>query len=197
MNRSGELWNAVDFSHAVLRRFLKPDAQVVDATAGNGYDTVFLLDLLGDHGRVLALDIQEHAVSATRTRIASHPRSSQAEVVRASHAHLGELLRERSWTTIDGAVMNCGYLPGGDKTIRTECLSTVDALHALVSVLDRGGIVCVVCYTGHDGGREERDAVRDFCESLSKDGFRCGYYTNPGRLNAPECFCIEHRSDRE
>ncbi|MFM7774107.1 MAG: class I SAM-dependent methyltransferase [Candidatus Kapaibacterium sp.] len=190
-NEQPRIWNAVEFCHEVLRRHLRSDARVVDATAGNGHDTVFLLDLLDHRGRVLAVDIQSQAVTNTRERVVSHPKASQAEVVHVSHERLDAVLLQHGWSHIDGAVMNCGYLPGGDKNVRTAVPSTVAAMRTLVSHLALGGVVCVVCYTGHEGGPEERDAVRDVCASLPKDGYRCAYFTNPGRRNAPECYCVE------
>ena len=46
----------------------KPAPVCIDATCGNGHDTVFLAGL---GGRVLALDIQPAAVAATRARLAA------------------------------------------------------------------------------------------------------------------------------
>lgn len=194
-NSTLQLWNAVEFSHEVLRRHLPPNARVLDTTAGNGYDTRFLLDIADDGGLVLAIDIQQSAVDATIARIAAHPRAGQAEVVMCAHSNLEQLLLEKSWLNLHGAIMNCGYLPGGDKSIRTNAQTTELALHTLLKFLAKGGVLCVVCYTGHDGGIEERDVVRDLCWGLSKDDYHCSHYANLGRQNAPECFIIERRSD--
>lgn len=48
---------------------------------------------------------------------------------------------------------NLGYLPGGDKTILTSPRTTVAALHAACRVLQSGGLISVMVYIGHPGGR--------------------------------------------
>lgn len=48
---------------------------------------------------------------------------------------------------------NLGYLPGGDKTILTSPRTTVAALHAACRVLQSGGLISVMVYIGHHGGR--------------------------------------------
>lgn len=48
---------------------------------------------------------------------------------------------------------NLGYLPGGDKTITTQSQTTVEALHVAKEVLMPGGLISLVVYVGHPGGR--------------------------------------------
>ena len=38
----------------------------LDGTAGNGFDTCFLAELVGKDGRVVAMDLQEDAIQITR-----------------------------------------------------------------------------------------------------------------------------------
>lgn len=42
---------------------------VIDATMGNGHDTQFLAELVGENGHVYAFDIQESAVANTKERL--------------------------------------------------------------------------------------------------------------------------------
>lgn len=188
-----ELWSAVEFCHMILRRFVPAHAaaRVLDATAGNGYDTCFILDILDDKGEVLAIDIQQQAIDVTAMRIAQHPRAAQARVELCAHRDVASLLERYGWSSLHAVVLNCGYLPGTDKSIRTTAHGTRDLLHMLIPLLEPGGVICAVCYTGHDGGIEERDAVLELCRSVAKNRFRTAVYTNPGRLHAPECYCIE------
>ena len=46
-----------------------PGETVVDATAGNGNDTQFLAELVGENGHVLAFDIQQAALDSTAERL--------------------------------------------------------------------------------------------------------------------------------
>ena len=41
----------------------------IDATAGNGHDTLLLAELVGASGSVIAFDIQEQAVQETKRKI--------------------------------------------------------------------------------------------------------------------------------
>lgn len=48
---------------------------------------------------------------------------------------------------------NLGYLPGGDKKIITRSETTVLALEAAKRILAPGGLISIVTYVGHPGGR--------------------------------------------
>ena len=66
---------------------------LVDATAGNGYDTAFLARLAGDGGRVVAFDVQRAALDAVRTRLEGEGLLSCANLVLGGHEHMEEALR--------------------------------------------------------------------------------------------------------
>lgn len=48
---------------------------------------------------------------------------------------------------------NLGYLPGGDKTIITESQTTAEAFNVAMEILMPGGLISLVVYVGHPGGR--------------------------------------------
>lgn len=54
----------------MLRQVVQPGDTVVDATLGNGHDTLMLCELVGETGRVIGFDIQPDAVERTRERLA-------------------------------------------------------------------------------------------------------------------------------
>ena len=58
------LRNARCLAADYVRRAVRPGDRVVDATMGNGKDTAFLAELVGEDGHVTAFDVQE-AVSYT------------------------------------------------------------------------------------------------------------------------------------
>ena len=47
-------------THFVLKNFIKNGDYLIDATAGNGHDTVFLAEETGPTGHVYAFDIQKN-----------------------------------------------------------------------------------------------------------------------------------------
>ncbi len=57
--------SAVGLSHILLRERVKPGDRVVDATCGNGHDTLFLAGLVEAEGAVFAFDVQELALEKT------------------------------------------------------------------------------------------------------------------------------------
>ena len=50
--------NALGLSHQFMAAHISEGAFCIDATAGKGRDTLFLCGLVGESGRVLAMDIQ-------------------------------------------------------------------------------------------------------------------------------------------
>ncbi|KAG2499089.1 hypothetical protein HYH03_003272 [Edaphochlamys debaryana] len=147
-------------------QFLRPGDTVVDATCGNGHDTLFLAQAVGPSGHVIAFDIQEAAISATRQRLeASLPpgRLPRLELHAACHSRLQELAGSGVARLV---VFNLGYLPGADKSLITSTATTSAALEAALEVVEPGGLISILCYVGHPGGMEEYNAVRQICAEL-------------------------------
>ena len=154
-----------EIAHLFVERCLRPGDRAVDATAGNGYDTRFLADLVGPGGRVDAFDLQLEAVTKTREKTAHLP---QVRVHHAGH----ERMEEHVTAPVKAVMFNLGYLPSGDKSVITRPDSTLAALDAAVRLLDAGGVITVVAYPGHGGGEEETTEVTAWFRSLCRDRFR-------------------------
>ncbi len=54
---------------AFIRQQVQEGDFCIDATMGNGNDTLLLSQLCGESGKVLAFDIQEQALTATQKRL--------------------------------------------------------------------------------------------------------------------------------
>ena len=63
---------ATERAHEAVRAIVRAGDHVIDATAGNGWDTCFLAGLVGPEGRVFAFDIQEEAIASTKSRLVAH-----------------------------------------------------------------------------------------------------------------------------
>jgi len=162
------LRGAVTLSHFYLRKRVRPGDLVLDATCGNGLDTLLLAELVGEEGRVWAFDLQARAIAATRELLGVHGRLGCVELVQAGHERLGEYLS----AGLAAAVFNLGYLPGGDEnSLVTSPGSTVSALEQAARLLKPGGIIAVSLYTGHAGGPEEALAVENWGASLAPRNF--------------------------
>jgi len=140
---------------------------IVDATAGNGKDTLFLAKNSPKNGMVYAFDIQGNAIEASRQRLIEHKVDEKVQFILDSHANI-KIYISRS---IDVAMFNLGYLPGMCHEIITMSESTISALTAVVRQLSVGGIISVVAYPGHNHGQEENNAVREYTMTLPSEQF--------------------------
>ena len=159
--------NAVAAAHEILAAHVRPGDAVIDATAGNGHDTLYLARLTGPGGQVFAFDVQPEAIAATRARLdAGGSGHGVCTLIHAGHEtmalHIPAILHGR----IAAAVFNLGYLPGGDKNVITSAGTTVPAMEASLSLLRPGGVMVLVIYTGHPGGAAEEQAIESFVHSL-------------------------------
>lgn len=153
----------------------------VDATVGNGHDTLFLAQAVGPHGRVYGFDVQQHAIEAAQNRCDETGVADRVTLLRAGHERMAELLPANA---LVGAVMfNLGYLPGGDKSVVTQPATTIAALDAAVSLLAPDGVISITAYPAHAGGAKETEAVREWCAGLSHPLFKAMEY---GMANCPE-----------
>jgi tRNA G37 N-methylase Trm5 len=141
----------VPLAHLMLRHFVRSGDNVVDATCGNGNDTLLLAELAGPDGRVWAFDIQEEAMEGTARRLAGSGLSERVTLVAQGH----ETMAGQVPPPLNAVVFNLGYLPGGDRAIITRPETTVVALEQALGLLAPGGIVVLTVYPGHDGGDAE------------------------------------------
>ncbi|SKA82101.1 Putative rRNA methylase [Paucidesulfovibrio gracilis DSM 16080] len=164
------------FVHNVLTPVLTPGGVAVDATMGNGHDTLFLARTLGPQGRVHAFDVQERALERTRRCLAMHGLADRAALWLAGHETMAERLPADLHGRIRAVTFNCGYLPGTvrhggrgqdtDQAVITRPETTCRAVRAALDWLAPGGLVSLVLYSGHPGGQEETRAVEQLCSDL-------------------------------
>lgn len=150
-------------AHDLIRREIAPGSEgllVIDATAGNGHDTLFLAELVGPGGRVWAIDIQAAAIAQTRDRVG--PWLERVDLRVGDHADLKSVIPLEHHGRIAIVMFNLGYLPGGEKATITRTDSTLAALNAAWELLAVGGLVSMIAYPGHAGGDQEALAVADW-----------------------------------
>lgn len=160
-------------AHWLLQSAIREGDRVIDATAGNGHDTEFLAAAVGVGGRVLAFDVQAHAIAATRARIEALGWLERVAFHQQSHARLADYAAEASVTAV---MFNLGYLPGDSHQVITETSSTLEGLAAAARLLKPGGVLSVVCYPGHSGGDAEAAAVTDWFGTQAGEGWRVVRY---------------------
>lgn len=148
------LKSPLSFSHELLKRYVLPNDVVIDATVGNGNDTVLLASLVGGYGKVYGFDIQEQAIKSTKEKMLLTGLLPQTELILDGHENMDFYIPED--TKISAATFNLGYLPKSDKNIITLPETTLIALKKTLVRLRKGGLVTVMVYYGHKGGLEEK-----------------------------------------
>lgn len=167
---STPLPTAVRWVQALVGPRLQPGDVVVDATAGNGHDTLFLAQRVLPGGQVIAFDIQPEAIRQTRLRLESAAIDlSTVTLFAAGHEHLDHLLPKTARHRLRLCMFNLGYLPGGDKARITQVETTLSALKQALTHLADDGVLTVVVYPGHEGGDREAVAVESMLASLPAD----------------------------
>ena len=89
-------FSALGIVHKILKMHIKPGDFCIDATSGNGHDSVYLCELCGKSGHVLAMDIQPDAVESTKANLAEHGFSDMSEVFCTSHSDIDKYAKPNS-----------------------------------------------------------------------------------------------------
>lgn len=171
----------------LINRFVREHVEAgdicIDATAGCGNDTLFLCELTGARGEVMAFDIQPQALEKTATLLAEH--ECMAELVLDSHSNMADYMSEGSAACI---MFNFGYLPGADHKIETKAQTSIEAIKAGLSILRKGGIMTLCLYDGSDVQREEKKAILKMLKELDSKTYlvitSC-YYNRPNNPPMP------------
>jgi SAM-dependent methyltransferase len=159
----------VPLSHLLLHSFVRDGNKTVDATCGNGHDTLLLAHLVGVRGHVWGFDIQRQAIEETGRQLVEAGLSSRVTLLPVGH----EGLADHVAVPLQAVLFNLGYLPGGDRSIITRPDTTGSALEQSLGLLAAGGVVIVTVYPGHDGGSEEQLAVEKWAAGLDPRVFHC------------------------
>jgi len=137
----------------------------VDFTMGNGNDTLFLSETVGETGKVYAFDIQEEALASTEAHLKECGAPENYELICASHHRVKEYVKE----PIKAGMFNLGYLPrSGKKAVTTLRETTMPAVEAALELLADDGILLIAVYPGHEEGSLEGEMLAEYFPSLDR-----------------------------
>lgn len=194
MNRSIEnciIRNSLYQSHDIIRKAVKPGDTVIDATAGNGGDTLFLAELVGSEGKVYSFDIQQEALERTFQKLKAAGLEERAMLINDGHEHM----KEHVHGEMSAIMFNLGYLPKGDHRIGTKGDSTIAAVESALDLIKRNGIITIVIYYGGDSGFEEKEQVLEYIKSIDCRRFTVSATDFVNQINCPPILvCIEKLS---
>ena len=177
----------LEMAHDFLAQVITKEDIVVDATMGNGYDTLFLAKLAK---QVYAFDIQEQALEKTSQRL-QEAGLTNVELLLQGHENVDQFVRE-----VKAAIFNLGYLPSADKSIITQPQTTIEALDKLCHMLVKGGRIAIMIYYGHDGGDIERDAVLNYVSQLPQQEYTATIYRTLNQINNPPFLVMIEKLER-
>ncbi len=175
-----------DMAQLYLGQLTNGSGVYVDATLGNGYDTLFLAKRLCG-GEIFAFDVAPQAFLKAKALLCKHETDLQnIHFIEDSHENIAAYIGEK---TIAGAMFNLGYLPGSDKKHKTQGPSTLRALDGVLAALAPGGVVSICAYVGHDDGEEDK-IVEQYLSNLSVKKYEVSKITAMGRRSSPNLYII-------
>lgn len=179
--------------HEALGAEIQLGDWVIDATVGNGHDTLFLAQAVGDWGRVFGFDIQAAAIKNTQKRLEEANLMDRVELFLIGHEALSETMPLEAKGRIKAVMFNLGYLPGAsNKQVITQKETTLQAIEAALPYLSSGGCMSLMLYPGHSGGGEEAFAVKELVKSLPAEDY-CFQIEGGLSASAPEWLLLIKR----
>ena len=177
--------NQIKLAHSIWQTYLiankNSSLRVVDATCGNGHDSLFLSGF--ENVSLHCIDIQESAINSTKLRL-SKQTNPNTEFHHRSHDDLSFIPGP-----IDLIVYNLGYLPGSNKKIITTKESTASSIKSAIKKLAPGGMISIMIYTGHSGGIDEKAAINDLLRDLKRN-LTTSKYVNHLKPTCPELIIL-------
>lgn len=180
--------DVIPFVHWFLSANIQLGDTVVDATMGNGHDTLLLSQLVGKKGNVFSFDIQEKALENTKILLEKY-QVQNVQLILDNHIHFGEYLKQAS-----AFVYNLGYLPKGDKSITTRADDTLLSIQKAMQLLSSNGIIAIVLYPGHPSGYEEKTVLEEYLATVSQADFEVVRYQFINhQKNAPYTILLQNK----
>lgn len=188
-----EFSGALKMVHQLLLMRLPQARCIVDATAGNGKDTLFLATHSVTGARIWAFDIQEQAIINSKQLLLDNHCHNKVEYILDSHCNMDLYISDQ----VDIVTFNLGYLPGGNHSITTTGQTTVQALNKSIQLLRVNGIITVVAYPGYATGKEENNQVLKYVSSLPQSVFNVGCWQMLNQTNEPPVLYIVEKKRGE
>lgn len=171
------------FSHDLIKQTVSEGDYAIDATLGNGHDTLFLAELVGATGKVFGFDIQKEAIESSKERLEQHNLLQQVEFIHAGHEQMASYFPEDQQASV--VMFNLGYLPKGDKNIVTKAETTVAAIKQALSLIKKDGFVSIMVYYGHPGTNGEKEAVDELVRAIPQENYEVLSYKFVNQINNP------------
>lgn len=176
--------NLTQVMHYFAKQFVQHDSLIVDATCGNGNDTLWLATTFTNP--ILACDIQPQAIKRTRQRCKA---CSNIDYILADHQQIAKFINK----PISFSVLNLGYLPHSTSTLTTKADTTIKCIDTLLTNTIAGGGMVISIYTAHDHHNEEQKLL-PYLKELDKTQYLVVAYQFQNLDESPYLIIIEKKS---
>ena len=146
----------------------------IDATCGNGNDTLFLVGICDPDGMIFSFDIQEEALDITEKLLSGNNITQSVMLVNSGHENMEKVIKPK----VDVVMFNLGFLPYSESTICTKPETTIPALVSACNLIREGGIITVLCYPGTVKGKTETNEVKAWINGINGNEFLVSEYTS-------------------
>ncbi|GAB5411935.1 MAG: class I SAM-dependent methyltransferase [Chlamydiales bacterium] len=174
----------IKIAHDFWKKILTAGDCAIDATCGNGHDSLFIAELIGPEGELHCIDVQEAAIECTRTEL--------KYFIDITRFHLGSHVTLPS-VSPKLIVYNLGYLPGADKSLTTMTDTTLKSVQNALEIIQPGGLISITCYPGHPEGKIEQEALFQFVSEISNINYIVSTINWTNRPFSPSLIFIESK----
>lgn len=156
----------------------------VDATCGNGHDSLFLATNF-KNSVIYALDIQQEALNNSKILCSEFNNIVFKEI---DHLKFFDNIN----TKFDFIIFNTGFLPNSISNIKTDGVHTIKTLKSALKSLKNGSFLAITIYQGHDNGNEHK-LILNFLKDLNKYEFIVFTYQTINTNLSPVLYLIEKK----
>ena len=192
MLRAKFLNKVTEVNKVFIDKIVNTGDTVIDATMGNGYDTLYLAKLVGNAGKVYAFDVQEEALKSTKKKVERDNLQCYVELILEGHENMEKYVKEE----VSCVLFNLGYLPRAKHNIITKPETTLQALEKSLNLLKPNGVISVAIYTGHEGGMDEKNEVCQYLNNLDQNYYNVLHMNFTNQVNnPPELILVEKKGE--
>lgn len=184
----------LDLAHIYWKQLVQRGDCVIDATCGNGQDTLLLAQLcLGnDEGSVYAIDILPRAIELTQKHLCQSLDPNKVIRIKFVKGCHSKFPSEIAAESVKLVVYNLGYLPGGgDKKQTTQVETTLESLRNAMELIQPGGAISLTLYPGHPEGEREEDNILLFAKELDPLKWNCCHHHWLNRRKSPSLLLLQ------
>lgn len=183
----------IDLAHHYWNELIAPGDTVIDATCGNGHDSLVLAQLALNEtkGNLFCYDIQEEAIQNSSGLLKEKlPKKAYDRIffINSCHSSFPDSLQPKSVKLI---VYNLGYLPGGNKAMTTHAETTWQSISNAMDLVIPGGAISITFYPGHEMGKLEQDFVLDKINQLDARQWSCCHHQWLNRKSSPNLLLLQ------